>query len=156
MSFFRDVSASGAFRGLIEQWQGNPHRWRVLAVSIALTSVVMYLFIPESRRGPPKPFEVVYISTFADDRTDEEIIASNIANQKVQEERRALQAQREQIRKDAYEALGRASGLDVDAMKADIAREEAERERERERRRAEILARAEEARRARTGLVGSE
>lgn len=149
MTFLGHVSFSGALWGFVEQWKGNPYRWRVLAVSIALTAMVLYVFIPETERGPPKPYDVVYISTFEEGRTDEQIAESNRANQEVQDGYRALEQERVQIRRDAAEAIGRATGLDVDSMKTRIAREEAAAEQERERRRAELLARAEAARKAR-------
>jgi hypothetical protein len=141
MTFFRDVSPGGAVRGFFEQWHGNPYRWRVLAVSIALTAIVFYLFIPPNVRADPRPFDIVYISTFEEGRSDEEIIASNIANQKVQDEYRALEKERVKIRQDAAAAIGRATGLDIEGMKAEIAKEEAAAERKLERRRAEIMAR---------------
>ena len=77
-------------------------------------------------RVPPRPPEVTFITTFADGRSDDEIAASNRANQIVQDRLRAEQARREEEAKDAYRALGRASGIDVDAMERDIARQEAQ------------------------------
>jgi hypothetical protein len=154
MSFLGQVSMGGALWGFVEQWRGNPYRWRVLAVSIALTGLVLYGFIPESQRGPPAGYEVTYISTFEDGRTEQQIAESNLANQKVQNEYQAIRDKNAQVIKDAAEAIGRATGVDVDRMKAEAAREKAAAERERERLRAEIMARAEADKRARNGAVG--
>ena len=66
----------------------------------------------------------------APDRTDEEIMASNIANQ---ERKDALRAEQERIaeeKKDMYRALGRATGIDVEAMEAEIEAERAAEEAE--------------------------
>jgi len=125
MNFWRNVSPSGAVSDFASVWRDNPHRWRVLAVSIAATTGLMLLFIPPSQLAdPPKP-RITYISTFDPTRTEAEIIASNRENQKRKEEREAQLAAAEERRKDLYRALGRATGLDVDAMEAEIAREEA-------------------------------
>lgn len=154
MSFLGQVSFGGALWGLVEQWQVNPYRWRTLGLSILLTASGFYIFIPPTEKAPPKPFEVVYVSTFEDGRTDEQIIESNLANQKVQDEYQAMRDEQAQVMKDAAEAIGRATGMDVDAMKEKAAREKAAAERELERRRAEIMARAEADKQARNGAVG--
>ncbi|BBC71994.1 conserved hypothetical protein [Altererythrobacter sp. B11] len=125
MAFWRNVSPGGAVADFANVWRDNPQRWRVLAVSIAATTGLMTLFIPETQvADPPKP-KITYITAWSADRSDAEIIASNIANQKRKEEREAMIAAAEERRKEIYRALGRATGLDVDAMEKDIAREEA-------------------------------
>ena len=83
--------------------------------------------------GPPARPEVTFISTFAEGRTDEEIVASNLANQRLQDQIREEQAVREEEVRDMYRTLGRASGLDVDAMEAEIAADRARQEARRER-----------------------
>jgi hypothetical protein len=98
-------------------------RVSVLAVAVLLTGGLLYQFTRERVRIPPPAPEVTYISTFEPGRTDAEIAASNLANQKKQDRLKAEQAQREEEVKDAYRALGRATGLDVDAMEREIARD---------------------------------
>lgn len=101
----------------VQEWRApNPHRWQVLGVSVAATFALMVVFMPDSQRVPPAKPEVTWITTFAPDRTDAEIVASNEANQRVQDERRAEAAAREERRKEAFRALGRATGLDVDEL----------------------------------------
>jgi hypothetical protein len=126
MSFWRRISPRRAVADFANEWrQPNPHRWQVLGVAVAATFALMVLIIPDSERvAPPRP-EVTYITTFAPDRTEEEIVASNIANQRRQDELRELRRQREELRKEAYRDLGRATGIDVDAMEAEIERERA-------------------------------
>lgn len=115
-SFWRNVSPTGAVRDFLGVWRDNPYRWRVLAVSAVLTGTMIYGFIPESQRAEPERPTVTYITSFAPDRTDAEIIASNIENQKLKEQRQALIAEREERRREAFRALGRATFLDVDAL----------------------------------------
>jgi hypothetical protein len=97
----------------------------VLAIAALMTFGLVYQFTRERVRIPTRPPEVTFISTFESGRTDAQIAASNVANEKQQDAVRAEQAQREEKAKDAYRALGRATGLDVDAMERDIKRDEA-------------------------------
>lgn len=98
-------------------------RFGVLAIAILITAALLYQFTRERVRIPPPLPEVTYISTFEPGRTDAQIEASNLANQKKQERLSAEQAERAEKVKDVYRTLGRATGLDVDAMERDIARE---------------------------------
>lgn len=115
-SFWRNVTPGAAVRDFAILWRENPYRWRVLAVSIALTSLMIYGFLPESERAPPPKAEITYISTFQPGRTDAEIIASNIENQKAKEKKAAIEAQHAEEVKQFYRDLGRASGFDVDEL----------------------------------------
>lgn len=103
----------------------NEYRWPVLVVSLLITGTLFYSFTSEKTYIPPAAPEVTYITSFDPDRTDEEIMASNIANQQRKDALAARQQQREELRKELYRELGRASGLDVDRMEAEI---EADRE----------------------------
>ena len=126
MRFLQRFSPRGGFEDFLAYWrQPTPYRWQILGVSVALTFTVMVLFVPESQRIEPRSPDVTYISTFAPDRTDEEIAASNLENQKLQDELRARRAAFEERKKELYRQLGRATGVDVDAMEKQIAREEA-------------------------------
>ena len=100
-------------------------RMSVLLIAVLMTFGMLYSFTRERVRIPTRPPEVTYISTFAPGRSEAEIEASNAANQKQQDALRADQAAREEKAKDAYRALGRATGLDVDAMEREIKRDEA-------------------------------
>ena len=118
--------AAGALGDLLAYWrQPTPYRWQILVVSVGLTFTLMVLFIPESERVEPRPPDVTFISTFEPDRTDAEIMASNIENQKRQDELRARREAAAERKREAYRALGRASGFDVEAMERQIERERA-------------------------------
>ena len=124
--YFQRFAARGAFEDLLEYWrQPTPYRWQIVGVSVALTFTIMILFIPESERAEPRRPDVTFISTFDPNRTDAEIVASNIENQRRQDERAARLEEIAQRKREAYEALGRASGFDVDAMKEQIERDRA-------------------------------
>ena len=101
-------------------------RVSVLAIAVLITGALLYQFTRERVRIPPPAPEVTYISTFEPGRTDAEIAASNLANQKEQDRLNAEQARRAEEAKNAYRALGRATGIDVDAMERDIARDNAQ------------------------------
>jgi hypothetical protein len=125
--YWNRFAPRGALEDLVSYWrQPTPYRWQILTVSVALTFILMVLFVPESQRAEPRPPDVTYISTFEPGRTDAEIMASNIENQRRQDELRAQRAALEERKKELYRRLGRATGVDVDAMEEQIAREERE------------------------------
>lgn len=103
----------------------NPHRWPILGVSLAVTFALFYGFVVEKWRVPPEQPKVIYITTYAPDRTDAQIMASNIANQKEQDKLRAIQAKRQADIANMYRELGRATFVDVDAIDKQIAKDKA-------------------------------
>ena len=111
----------------------NPYRWPILIASMLCTFGLLFWVTKERVIGPPARPEGTFISTFAEGRTDEEIVASNVANQQLQDQIREEQAVREEEVREMYRTLGRASGLDVDAMEAEIAADRARQEARRER-----------------------
>lgn len=122
MSFWRRISPRGAIADFIEEWRRpQPYRWQILGVAVALTFALMMLFIPKSERIPPARPDVTFITTWEAGRTDEEIEASNLANQKRKDEAAALAAERQARRREAFRALGRASGFDVDELERQFA-----------------------------------
>ena len=127
MSYWRRLNPRGGLDDFLDYWrQPTPYRWQILGVSVALTFTLMVLFVPENQRAEPRRPEVTYISTFEAGRTDEQIRASNLVNQRRQDELRARRAALEERKKEMYRQLGRATGVVVDAMEERIAREERE------------------------------
>jgi hypothetical protein len=141
MKYWQKFSPRGtvdALSDLFDYWrQPTPYRWQILGASVALTFTLMVLFLPETEYKDPARPEVTYISTFDPDRTDAEIRASNLENQKRKEARAAEAAARRERKREAAKALGRATWIDVDAM---------ERQAERDRAKQEAAAAAEQAR----------
>ena len=121
--------------GLLDFWnelrKPNPYRWPILAVSLVPFGLLMYYFAGETQYKDPERPQITYITSFAPDRSDEEIAASNLENQEVKELREAYQAELTERKRDAYKALGAASGMDVEEIEQrgaeTRAREEAER-----------------------------
>jgi uncharacterized protein (UPF0335 family) len=130
-SFLRNVSTP---RGMVEDFmevvrQAGDNKWRIGFLALACTIAVFSVMAREGGRGKPKPPEVTYITVFDPSRTQAQIVASNIANQRRKERLEAEQTKREEDVKNLYKAIGRASGMDVDAIekkaKADQAAEAA-------------------------------
>ena len=121
--FFRNVSPIGAVKDFKQVWSDNPYRWPVLALSMAATGGMMAVFIPKSEIVPPAPPEVTYITTFREGRTDEEIVASNVKNQKVQDVVQKMIDEQEEMKKDLYRQLGKATGVDTDKIERELAAE---------------------------------
>lgn len=140
MSYFSKLNPAG---GMADFWhefrRPNPYRWPILIASALITGSILSLIVWEEIRIPPERPRVTYITTFAPDRTDAEIAASNAANQRLQDQRQAEAEARLERQRDAYRAIGRATGIDVDAIDERIARERAAEEAEREARRRELL-----------------
>lgn len=122
--------------GIADFWayfrQPQPYRWPILAASSIPMILIVVWANSESVLVPLERPNVTYISTYSPDRSDDEIMASNEANQARQDERRAQYEAMEARKRDMYRALGAASGMDVEAMErqaaAQRAREEAEAE----------------------------
>lgn len=118
--------------GIMDFWnefrKPNPHRWPILMVSCIPLLVIFYWLSNETVYSEPEKPDVTYIESFAPDRTDEEIIASNIANQEVIDLREAEAERRAQRKRDLYKALGAAAGMDVDEIERRADAERAEEE----------------------------
>lgn len=132
--------------GALDFWnefrKPTPYRWPILGVSALLTFGLMYQITSETAFVPPAPPEVTYIASFPADRTDAEIIASNIENQRNQDAIAALLEQNEERKRELYRALGRASGMDVEEIDREAAQERAAIEAAENARKAEIRRRA--------------
>lgn len=140
MSYFSRLNPAG---GIADFWhefrRPNPYRWPILAVSACITLTILSLIIWEETPIPPTRPKVEYITTFEEGRTEAEILASNIANQRLQDERRAAREASEERRREIYRDLGRATGIDVDSIDERIARERAAEQAEEEARRREMM-----------------
>lgn len=132
--------------GIADFWsefrKPTPYRWPILGVSALFTCSLLYAVTKERYYYPPERPTIEYITSFEDGRSDAEIAASNEENQRRQD---AIAAELEEIaerKRDLYRSLGRASGMDVDAMERQIAAERAAEETELERIRTEREERA--------------
>jgi hypothetical protein len=126
-TFFRHVSSP---RGMVADFveifrQAGNNRWRIGVAAAACTIGLFSLMWKEEVRGLPKPPEVTYITVFDPNRTEAEIVASNLENQRRKERLAAEQAKREEDVRNIYKAIGRASGMDVDKIEREAKAEQA-------------------------------
>jgi hypothetical protein len=111
MTIFRDVSFVGAGADLITFLRTpRQHRWLLVILACAPPAFIVLLFnldvLEVTRPGEP---EVTYIESWPADRSIKDIVASNLERQKIED------VQEAKVR-EAYKALGRASGMDVDRI----------------------------------------
>lgn len=106
--------------GILDFWneirKPTPYRWPILLAScIPIAGLMFYLAGEKQYKAPERP-QITYITTFQPDRTDEEIMASNLANQEVKELRAEQAEALAERKRDLYKALGAAAGMDVDEI----------------------------------------
>ncbi|MEE4452837.1 hypothetical protein V2S85_14375 [Novosphingobium resinovorum] len=123
---WKDVSPTGMVADFKLVWkQAGHNRWRIAAVSAACTFGVFYLMFTQEGSAPHAPPKVTWISVFKEHRTDAEIEAENIANQKAKESNARELARRDKDVRELYKTIGRMSGMDVDKIAREADAEEA-------------------------------
>lgn len=126
MSFLRHVNPSGAVGEFASVFRdAGPKRWPIAALS-ALTALFIFSSMAgESwKKARPLP-EITYITAWPEHRTDAETQAFIKENQRRKDIREARIREYEKAGQDAWMALGRASGVNVDKMKAEADAEKA-------------------------------
>jgi len=125
-SMWADVSPTGAVSDFVSVWRSSGrNRWRFVLAALVASGSVLSLIIREEHRAPPRLPSITYINSWRADRSDEEIKASNLAFQKIKEQRLREQAEAEEETKKLYRTLGRISGMDVDKIERDAAAQRA-------------------------------
>ncbi|WP_183623718.1 hypothetical protein [Novosphingobium sediminicola] len=125
-SMWSDVSPTGAVSDFVSVWRSSGrHRWRFVLAAFVASGTVLSLIIREEHRAPPRLPSITYINSWRADRSDEEIKASNLAFQKIKDDRLREQAEAEEETKKLYRTLGRISGMDVDKIERDAAAQRA-------------------------------
>jgi hypothetical protein len=118
MSYWQKINPSGAVSEFVSVFRdAGPKRWPIAALSALLTVGILSVMTWESWRIPRALPEITYITTFPEDWTPAESKAFRDSNQKLKEQRAAAEAQYEAEGRKLWESLGRASGMDVDAIK---------------------------------------
>lgn len=106
--------------GILDFWnefrKPNPYRWPMLLAAMAPIMVLMYFLAEERNYKTPERPQITYITSYGPDRTDEEIIASNLENQEVKDLREAQFEQLEERKRNLYKALGAVAGMDVEEI----------------------------------------
>lgn len=115
--------------GVLDFWnefrRPTPYRWLILLASMAPIGLIILWASGERIYLDPERPEVTYITTYAADQTDEEIIA---VNEEIQAEKDELRARLEEVaarKKEVYRALGAATGMDVEEIEQNIAERKA-------------------------------
>lgn len=134
-NYWKHVSPTGAVGDLIAVFRGAGNgRWINSIVAGALTFGVFSIMATQSWKIERKLPDVTYINSWPADRSAEETREFILKNQKEKEELAARQAAADAEAQRLYMVVGRASGLDVDKMKAqadaDKAKEKARQEAE--------------------------
>jgi hypothetical protein len=111
MSIFHGVNIMGSGSDLIRYLrEKRQHRWLLALLACGPPAIIFMLFnldlLETSKPGEP---EVTYIESWPADRSLKEIIEGNLARQKVKDEQ-------EERAREAYKALGRAAGMDVERI----------------------------------------
>ena len=129
--------------GIADFWneirRPTPYRWPILALSVMPVAAIMGWALEQEYYGEPERPRINYITTLPEGRSDAEILAENRANQEIKDLRAAEEERIAEEKRKMYKALGKATGIDVEAM---------ERKAEAERAAAEAKAKAREERAA--------
>lgn len=109
--------------GIVDFWhefrKPNPFRVPMLLASTIPLLVIFYWLSGETHYSNPERPVITYITTLDPERSDEEIIASNEANQEVKELREAAVEELAERKREIYKTLGRGLGMDVDKIAAE-------------------------------------
>lgn len=132
--------------GVVDFWhefrKPNPLRWPILFASTIPLMIIGYWLVGETHyRTPPRP-SITYITTLDEARSDAEIIASNEANQEIQNLRENAKEELAERKRNIYKALGKGIGMDVEKIEAEAEARRAAEEAAKAERLAEALERA--------------
>lgn len=119
MSFLRNVNPTGAisdFRNVFRD--AGPARWRIMIVAALCTfGTFGVMAITQNWTGERRLPKITYINSWPEDRTEAETKAFVIENQKKKEAREQADAAAAAEAQRLWMAVGRASGMDVEALK---------------------------------------
>ena len=134
--------------GIADFWnevrRPQPYRWPILFVSILPAAGMIWWGANSTQYGEPERPTIEYITTLDPARTDAEIEAEIRANQEIKDLRAAEEARIAEEKRELYKSLGRATGMDVDAIERKAEAERAAEQAAADKRRAEMRAKAKE------------
>lgn len=117
LRFFRRFNPAGAMGDFASVWrQAGRMRWLFVVAAAGVTLSIFSLVVWEEYRVEPRPPEIIWINSWRADRSDAEIRASVLLNQRRKEAEQAAQTKREEDVRQIYKTIGRLSGMDVDAI----------------------------------------
>ena len=118
-TYWKDVNPAGAVGDLITVFrQAGPGRWVNSVIAGALTFGVFSIMATQSWKIERKLPDVTYINSWPVDRTEAETREFILKNQKEKEDLAARQAAADAEAQKLWMAVGKATGVDVDKMKA--------------------------------------
>ena len=128
MRFWRKFNPAGAVADFIAVWhQAGRARWLFMGLAAITTIGIFSMIVREETPIPPRLPQITYINSWSADRSEAEILASNRVNQAAKDDLAARQAAADAEVRHIYKVIGRASGMDVDAIerqaRADDARD---------------------------------
>ncbi len=116
---WREASPRGAIADLRTVYeQAGKNRWRIAILAALTTFGTFSVMVGQSWTKQRALPEITYINSWPEDRTAAETKAFIEENQRRKEERAVLQAMADAEAKAFWKALGRASGMDVEAIEA--------------------------------------
>jgi hypothetical protein len=116
---WREATPRGAIADMRTVYQqAGKNRWRIALLAGLTTFGTFSVMTSQSwKKGRELP-EITYINSWPADRTAAETKAFIEENQRRKDERAALEAKIDAETKALWKALGRASGMDVEAIEA--------------------------------------
>ncbi len=116
-SYWSHVSPTGAIGDLREVFRdAGRNRLRIALAASVITAILFWGLTRDTWRVPPPRPTITYINSWPASRTMAETKKFIEANQKRNDEIAADEARRDEEVRKAYKALGRATGMDVDAI----------------------------------------
>jgi hypothetical protein len=103
----------------------HPYRWPILFVSILPVAGMLWWGANSTVYGEPERPKIEYITTLDPARSDAEIMAENRANQAIKDLRAAEEERIAAEKRELYKSLGRAAGMDVEAIEREAEAERA-------------------------------
>lgn len=119
MNFLRNVSPAGAIGDFMTVFrEAGPARWRYALLAALTTTGAFSLLTGETWKKARSLPEITYITSWPEDRSEAETKAFIAENQRRKDLREAQLKEYDKVGQDAWMALGRASGVNVDKLKA--------------------------------------
>ncbi len=109
--------------GVVDFWhefrKPNPLRIPMLIASTLPLLLIFYWLSGETHYRAPERPSITYITTLDPERSDQEIMASNEANQEIKELREEAEEDLAARKREIYKALGKGIGMDVEEIAAE-------------------------------------
>ena len=118
-NYLKNIRPGGAIADFRTVYRdAGPNRWRyVVLAALCTLGTFGIMVVTQNWKGERQLPEITYINSWPADRTEAETKAFILANQKKKEADAAREAAYAKDAQDLWMAVGKASGMDVDAIK---------------------------------------